>query len=119
MSIEMEGRHGIELETAELLTRKSAPAEREVEFRRKLGIVFGDQLAIALAIDMAHGIIPGKEGLFWKIAEPIIEEYKDVVEKLDPRTIKMYKDKKPDELTTAHLLAQEKGPTPPNGEAPK
>jgi len=29
-----------DIETAELLARKSAPVEREVEFRRKLGIVF-------------------------------------------------------------------------------
>ena len=118
MSIDMEGRHGLELETAELLVRKSAPTTRDVEFRRKLGIVFGDQLLVALAIDIAHGIIPGKEGFFWKIAEPIVEEYKDVVERLDPRAIKMYEDKKPDELTQAHLLI-EKGPTPPNGAAPK
>ena len=50
-----------DIETAELLARKSAPVEREVEFRRKLGIVFGDQVISALAIDIAHGIIPGKD----------------------------------------------------------
>lgn len=116
MSIEMEGRDGVDLETAELLCRKAAPTNREVEFRRKLGVVFGDQILIALALDIAYDIIPGKGGLFWKIAEPIMEEYKDVVERLDPKNIKMYADKKPDELTAAHLLI-EKGPTPPNGQA--
>lgn len=112
-----------DIETAELLCRKSAPVEREVEFRRKLGIVFGDQLLSALVIDIAHGIIPGKEGLFWKIAEPIVMEYKDVVESLNPRNVKVYADKKPDESTRAHLLTlEEKGPTPPDGQvynAPK
>ena len=113
----MEGRVGIDPETAELLTRKSTVTEREVEFRRKLGIVFGDQVLVALALDIAYGIIPGKDGLFWKIAEPVLEEYKDVVDMLNPREIKMYADKKPDELTKAHLLAQENetGPTPPKG----
>ena len=115
MSMEMEGRVGIDLETAELLTRKSAVTEREVEFRRKLGIVFGDQVLVALALDIAYDIIPGKGGLFWKIAEPVLEEYKDVVEMLNPREIKMYSDKQPEELTRAHLLLQENGPTPPKG----
>ena len=109
-----------DIETAELLVRKAAPVEREVEFRRKLGIVFGDQIISALVIDIAHGIIPGKEGLFWKIAEPIVEEFKDVVDALDPRNVKVYADKKPDELTKAHLLTlEEKGPTPPDGQVYK
>jgi len=112
-----------DIETAELLARKSAPVEREVEFRRKLGIVFGDQVISALAIDIAHGIIPGKEGLFWKIAEPIVEEFRDVVDALNPLVVRVYSDKKPDELTRAHLLTlEEKGPTPPDGQvynAPK
>ena len=111
-----------DIETAELLARKSAPVEREVEFRRKLGIVFGDQVISALAIDIYHGIIPGKEGLFWKIAEPIVEEFKDVVDALNPLVVRVYSDKKPDESTRAHLLSLEKGPTPPDGQvynAPK
>ena len=116
MSMEMEGRVGIDVETAELLTRKSDVTEREVEFRRKLGIVFGDQVLVALALDIAYGIIPGKEGLFWKIAEPVMEEYKDVVDLLNPSEIKIYADKKPDELTKAHLLLKvDDGPTPPKG----
>ncbi len=84
-----------DIETAELLARKSAPVEREVEFRRKLGIVFGDQVISALAIDIYHGIIPGKDGLFWKIAEPIVEEFKDVVDALNPLNVRVYSDKKP------------------------
>ncbi len=111
----MEGRVDIDLETAELLTRKTVTSEREVDFRRKLGIVFGDQVLVALALDIAYDIIPGKGGLFWKIAEPILEEFKDVVEMLNPNEIKMYADKKPDELTQAHLLTLEEGPTPPKG----
>ena len=115
MSMEMEGRVGIDVETAELLTRKSDVTEREVEFRRKLGIVFGDQLLVALALDIAYGIIPGKDGLFWKVAEPVLEEYKDVVDMLNPREIKEYSDKKPEESTKAHLLLQVDVPTPPKG----
>ena len=49
-----------------------------------------------------------------------MEEFKDVVDALDPRNVKVYADKKPDELTKAHLLTlEEKGPTPPDGQVYK
>ena len=45
-----------------------------------------------------------------------MEEYKDVVDMLNPREIKVYADKKPEESTKAHLLLQlDDGPTPPKG----
>jgi hypothetical protein len=113
MSINMEGRHGIDLETAELLARKSETTQREVEFRRKLGIVFGDQIILSIVMDMAYGNIPGKGGYLWKIAEPIIEEYKDVIDMLNPNQRSPYAPKSPVEQETAYKLAE--GPTPPAG----
>ena len=113
MSINMEGRHGIDLETAELLARKNETSQREVEFRRKLGIVFGDQVILAIVIDMVYGNIPGKGGYLWKLAEPIIEEYKDVIDMLNPNVTSPYSPKTPEEEETAYQLTN--GPTPPAG----
>lgn len=96
----------IDIETAELLSRRSAVANREVEFRRKLGIVFGDQVILALILDMYYGNIPGKGGYFWKLAEPIVEEFEDVIISLDPSNVELYR-KLTEAPDTAALLIQE------------
>ena len=95
------------IETAELLARKAEVSTREVDFRRELGIVFGDAVIFALVVDIYHGKIQGKDGYLWKVAEPIVEKYKDVIDRLDPATAQLYADKTIEEQTTAHLLAQD------------
>ena len=95
------------IETAELLARRSEVSTREVDFRRELGIVFGDAVIFALVIDIYHGKIPGKGGYLWKLAEPIVEQYKDVLDKLDPDNAVIYTDKTIEEQTTAWMLTQD------------
>lgn len=95
----------VDLETAELLSRRSVVTNREVEFRRKLGIVFGDQVILALIIDMYYDIIPGKNGYFWKLAEPIIKEFEDIILKMNPNNYTVWSEK--EELDTAGMLAQQ------------
>ena len=95
------------IETAELLARRAEVNTREVDFRRELGIVFGDAVIFALVVDIYHGKIQGKDGYLWKLAEPIVERYKDVLDRLDPATAQLYADKTVEEQTMAHLLAQD------------
>lgn len=96
----------IDIETAELLSRKAAVSFREVELRRKLGIVLGDQLIISLLIDIYYDIIPGKGGYLWKTAEPIIEEFKDLFEQMNPSNYSAYSQNDQEFETAAILAAQ-------------
>ena len=95
------------IETAELLARRAEVNTREVDLRRELGIVFGDAVIFALVVDIYHGKIPGKTGYLWKIAEPIIEKYKDLLDDLNPDNVKVYDDKTLLDQTTAQILAMQ------------
>ena len=96
-----------DIETAELLARRAEVSNREVDLRRDLGIVFGDAIIFALVVDIYHGKIPGKTGYLWKIAEPIIEKYKDLLDDLNPDNVKVYDDKTLLDQTTAQILAMQ------------
>tara|TARA_B100000683_G_C12274380_1_gene467181 strand:+ start:280 stop:609 length:330 start_codon:yes stop_codon:yes gene_type:complete len=96
-----------DIETAEMLSRKAKIGTREVDLRRDLGIVIGDGLILALVVDIYHGKIPGKDGYLWKVVEPIIEKYKDVLDDLNPDIKKVYSDKTLLDQTTAQILAQQ------------
>ena len=96
-----------DIETAELLARRAEVSNREVDLRRDLGIVFGDAIIFALVVDIYHGKIPGKTGYLWKIAEPIIVKYKDLLDDLNPDNVKVYDDKTLLDQTTAQILAMQ------------
>ena len=95
------------IETAELLARRAEVSTREVDFRRELGIVFGDAVIFALVVDIYHGKIPGKDVYLWKVVEPVIEKYKDILDDLNPDNKKVYSDKTLLDQTTAQILVQQ------------
>ena len=96
-----------DIETAELLARKAAIGTREVDLRRDLGILIGDGLILALVVDIYHGKIPGKDGYLWKVVEPVIEKYKDILDDLNPDSKKVYSDKTLLDQTTAQILVEQ------------
>ena len=51
--------------------------------------------------------IRDRTGYLWKIAEPIIEKYKDLLDDLNPDNVKVYDDKTLLDQTTAQILAMQ------------